>query len=434
MTIRDAMVEYSIDHKGDVVKHTDIVEEIYRKYNIQESSILPADYEISLTNDNPKVFERVERGLYKCLGDTAEAGFDNPEQIRILEQLEKELARMELKHFPSTFLSIIDKTKNEVVISKVLAFLMNPLNTTIKILQGVLRLESVGQEELADELDAAGYIDDKVTEISLDAGRIDLFFKFTNCWIVIENKIDSYENGEQTKRYVESVERLNGDGIQTVYLYLKPKYNGSLPLDNRRFVVVYYEELLEILKQCSVYDFKYKENYVFMEDFITHMEGYIMTKSSLEFGKDIEFYMQNKKTLNIIRNNYLKQCNLVKDLLLRKLEEALPDYLMYSASGYIQIYKDHWHNERKNGIHYEILYSPEIIGKDISVVFVLHVEREARQYAASLAEICKSIEKTVTMDFSDSDSAGESINEIVGMTEKAVREYTQKIDNILSGR
>ena len=434
MTIKDAMVEYSANHIGDVVKHTDIVEAISSKHGIKESSIQPADYEISLTtNDNPKVFERIDRGLYKCLGDITEVRHNNSEQIQLLAKLEKDLARMELKHFPSTFLSIIDKTKNEVVISKVLAFLLNPLNTTIKILQGILRLESVGEDELANELDITGYIDDKVTEISLDAGRIDLFFKFDNCWIVIENKIDSFENGEQTERYVECVEQLNGDGIQTVFLYLKPRYNVSQPKNNRRFVVILYEELLEILKRCSIYDFKHRENYMFLEDFITHMEGYIMTKNALEFGKDIEFYMQNKRTLNIIRNSYLKQCYLVKDLLLRKLEEILPEYELYSASGYIQIYKDTWYNDRKNGLHYEVLFPPEIIGRDVSVDIVLHVEKAAKRYADSLAGICKSIEKTVTLDFSDSDSAEESINEIVGIVKKVAKEYTQEIDSLLSG-
>ena len=83
-----------------------------------------------------------------------------------IEQLEKELARIEVKKFPSTFLSIIDKTRSEVAISKVLAFLLNPLNTTIKILQGVLSLERVCEYELANELDVSEYIDDKVTEIS----------------------------------------------------------------------------------------------------------------------------------------------------------------------------------------------------------------------------------------------------------------------------
>lgn len=74
-TVKAAMIEFSNNYKGEIKTRREIVEEISAKYGHNEYSILPADYEIGLSNRLPKLFKRIDHGIYLCLGyDTSQAG------------------------------------------------------------------------------------------------------------------------------------------------------------------------------------------------------------------------------------------------------------------------------------------------------------------------------------------------------------------------
>jgi hypothetical protein len=68
MTIKAAMIKYSNDYAGEVKTRKEICDELSAKYGFPRSSILPADYEISLSNHLPKLFRRIGHGTYECLG------------------------------------------------------------------------------------------------------------------------------------------------------------------------------------------------------------------------------------------------------------------------------------------------------------------------------------------------------------------------------
>ncbi|MDR0979095.1 MAG: PD-(D/E)XK nuclease family protein [Lachnospiraceae bacterium] len=352
-----------------------------------------------------------------------------------LKQLEKELSRIKFKELPNTFLNIIGRNSDEVVISKILAFLLNPRNTSVKILQGVID-QYHGE---TPELEIENYEDEKTTEIVLDNGRIDLLFKFTNCWIAIENKINSLENGDQTERYVRDLEKENKEGVPIVYIYLKPRYNKSVPKSDK-FKVVTYDILINIFKSCSIYDFKYKENYVFMDDIIRHVEGYLMANEELELGEEIDFYVKHKEKIKSIEENYKTQCVIAINKLVRKLK-SLQGFNIYPTNAtkntygtnkFIQIYKDNWLNNRHKGIHYEILFGDSaIIGKKTKTTIKLDVENDASNYEDSLNNIVNNTKDTEEMDFSTGDAIINSIEEIVKKIKDTDEKYTKEIDKIL---
>lgn len=74
-TVKAALIEFSNNYKGEIKTRGEIVEELSAKYGHNKYSILPADYEIGLSNRQPKLFKRIDHGAYLCLGyDTAQSG------------------------------------------------------------------------------------------------------------------------------------------------------------------------------------------------------------------------------------------------------------------------------------------------------------------------------------------------------------------------
>ncbi len=50
------------------------------------------------------------------------------------------------------------------------------------------------------------FIDIKREEPTNDNKRMDLVIRYTNIWIIIENKICSFEHDDQTKKYFDYIE------------------------------------------------------------------------------------------------------------------------------------------------------------------------------------------------------------------------------------
>ena len=68
MAIKVAMIEYSNTYVGKLKTRKEICEELTAKYGFPTQSILPADYEVGLSNPLPKLFRRIGYGTYECLG------------------------------------------------------------------------------------------------------------------------------------------------------------------------------------------------------------------------------------------------------------------------------------------------------------------------------------------------------------------------------
>jgi len=79
MTIKAAMIEYSNAYVGKIKTRKEICDELSSKYGFPNNSILPADFEVSLSNPLPKLFRRIGHGTYECLGysDGSETTYRN---------------------------------------------------------------------------------------------------------------------------------------------------------------------------------------------------------------------------------------------------------------------------------------------------------------------------------------------------------------------
>lgn len=277
-----------------------------------------------------------------------------------LELLEKQLKKIKIKNIPNTFLNIIGKSRDEVILSSIVAFLLNPKETCSEILEKILEHTSSKNDE-ADFLELFRQNDDLPLFIQpekaiSERSRLDIIIQFSSFWIVIENKINAQEHNKQSLRYEEDLKQQTSLPIK--YICLKPNYN-QCELENKHFVNFTYGELIAILKQISIYQFQEKENYRYMEDFIKHVEGYLMNEKELEISEDIEFYIEHQDIINQIQNNYQKQCNILAKKLEEKIQEKLgPHYQTYLSPSmkwqYLQVWKENWDNTGHSGLHYEI--------------------------------------------------------------------------------
>ena len=348
-----------------------------------------------------------------------------------LEKLGAKIKKIKIKKIPTTFLSIIHKNFDEVTISRCIAFLLNPEYTTLKIIEQLL---SITQCE-TDETDFLQLVNDNTTEFeSIDIedavssrSRLDIIIRFSTFWIVIENKINSYENNDQSLKYEEDIKKKTNLPIK--YICLKPKYNKCV-MRNEKFCNVFYNQVVDILKIITKYDMQDEENYCYLEDFIKHMEGYLMNENELQISEDVEFYIENRNIIDNILENYKKQCELVRN----KLDELVKikfgdEYETYcSKYGYLQIWKKSWNNENCNGIHYELLCDfTHIIGHDIKVQFAIHNESRTRKI---YPQIKHQVIKENKYKFDNSENIEASLNEIVNEMYNIANEHNTSIDAI----
>ena len=355
-----------------------------------------------------------------------------------LEKLERSIRKITIKDIPNTFLNIIGKSRDEVVISSMVAFLLNPNNTSIEIIEKILEHTQDDKEEynfvelLNNDSTVIPYI--KTEEWTSQRSRLDIIIKFSSFWIVIENKIDSNENNDQSLKYEEDLRKQTNLPIK--YICLKPNYN-KCELKNKHFINITYGELIQILKQISIYNFNKKENYIYMEEFIKHVEGYLVSEKEVEISEDIEFYIENKEKITQIENNYKKQCEIVKQKLEEKIKEKFgTGYKVYVSNSmrwqYLQIWKDNWENDNHDGIHYELFGKiKELLNKETEIVFAIHNEHRTKNKYTNIKS--KDL-KTIKYQFDTSENVEMSINMIVEELYKISQENDLKIDEEINQR
>ena len=137
-----------------------------------------------------------------------------------IEKLIENLKKIDIKDSGITVLDILNKSHyDENFISDWLAFIFNPeingignrpissLMNSLDISKSNIQNEDIKREwsnnikELKDTINEQKFIGIEREKVIDDNKRIDMLIKYSNTWIVIENKINSKENGTQTKNY-----------------------------------------------------------------------------------------------------------------------------------------------------------------------------------------------------------------------------------------
>ncbi|MBX0335178.1 PD-(D/E)XK nuclease family protein [Pontibacter sp. HSC-14F20] len=141
-------------------------------------------------------------------------------------------------------------------------------------------------------------------EIRREWRNIDLFIKFSDLIICIENKIWSKDHSEQLSRYKAIVhEEYPDTKIKKVFVYLTP-YGGASSHEQDTYAFISYQHIIQILDRIlSVYkDFIAPQSSYYIQDYIKSLKRNLM-------GSDVtndmarEIYLNHKKLLDFIFEN-----------------------------------------------------------------------------------------------------------------------------------
>lgn len=306
-------------------------------------------------------------------------------------ELKYSLEKLKVKPQKITFLDVIDKVYDENIISNWLSFIFNPNingigNKPIEIL-----LNSVNSEI---DLENENFVEVKREETTTNKKRMDLVIKYSNTWIVIENKIRSSEYDDQTTQYYNNIEKeRNNDTVgQVVYIYLRPDWNnpGNKNIPKKKFDEknnkngfrnLFYSRLISGLKEVNFFDYKEDEKFIYLKNFIEIGEKYYMGQE-FKITEEIELYINHMEDIEEIQNQYNNIRVQILSKIKKLLENQFNEYYINDSSikgNYYQIANQSWNNNYKtrNEIHYEIFSSDfsRLVGnKKVHIKYYIHIE------------------------------------------------------------
>lgn len=343
----------------------------------------------------------------------------------------------------------------ETIVSEWLSFIFDPSINGVGNLTVNKLLEAVNIEYNLDELRFIN-IDTEVT--TNKSQRMDIVIKYDGLWIIIENKIDSEETGNQTEEYYKYIESIK-DNNEVIYIYLKPNYNKSIPKksfdNNEGFRVLTYSELLKKLKQINEFDYYEKYKYKYLHEFLVSGDRF-MKNEKLEYNEAVRFYINNKQKMEEIEREYKKQNRRLYEKIRYDLLSIInkspnkyktDDDKSIALRNYIQYYKDGWRNENHQGAHFELLFKDDkILSNNTKCDVVLHLEHNLTQEDLekfkskgitknrSLAFDNKknsSISYRIDLDFSSNANYEISLKKIAQTLQNLISEYENIIDEVL---
>ncbi|NLO45293.1 MAG: PD-(D/E)XK nuclease family protein [Clostridiales bacterium] len=267
-----------------------------------------------------------------------------------------------------------------------------------------------------------------------DGRRIDFLITGDEYIIGIENKIDSYEGNNQLKDYYKSLKELaqtESKNKKIVPIFLKPKRN--LTKTNGGFHEILYEDLIESFKMIRL-DFINNLRFAFlMEDFINHMEEYILD-NEYRFNESVKFIVENNENLGLIKKDIDNEVRRFVDFLKKKVSE-LKDNDEWetnapSSGSFVQLFKISW---KKYLIHYELVTYTKNLAFPDSYELVLHCE--SKDIKDEFSDIKLSAEakyhKKYNIDFSSEQNFSNSISQMIDQLNNLKCEYTDKIDTFV---
>lgn len=217
--------------------------------------------------------------------------------------------------------------------------------------------------------------------------RIDLLIELGNELVIgIENKIHSSEGYSQTNSYANSIEEEFSE-IDSLMIYLT--LDGSIA-SSPSFRPLSYYSLLNLIKDIN-YDFtKNIRKSVIFNDFILHLEEYIMGKESLKLSEKGKLFLEHREMFNDLEDAFSKDTrevfNYLKSYFKSHYSGPEWEFNFKKDRGYQQIYKREWKKHDGINIHYEFYYNAKklIFGKKIT--YMVHIEGKRRKELRSAFE------------------------------------------------
>jgi len=303
------------------------------------------------------------------------------QRLRALESLYDILPRG--KKRAQTIPSVFRRWYDENFLTDYLAYILDPSRN------------GIGPEPLRSVLELSGMdtssLDFKRVEINREyvlssGGRIDLCVTVDESLVLgIENKLRSPEGANQTRGYARAIQRDFPD-YEHCFVFLTP---GGRRASSQDFIAVSYSDLVEALKKVPVRLGNDLRSYFYWEDFIVHVEEYIiMKRGQVELSDKTKLYLEHYSMLSDLESAYQEDLREFFRFLGSMVQESLQgkgwivDFR--PGRGYQQIYRDDW-NLPHLWIHFEYVFSKDIL-LDESFVLMIDVERKTNRRLIELFE------------------------------------------------
>lgn len=298
---------------------------------------------------------------------------------------------------PYTFLEVIGRAYDENLVSRMLAFALKNNNALCAALFEHY-LEKANKDWDIDDFRVQSVRCEQI----MASGRADIFVEAYGYTLTIENKINSWEHGNQTKIYYDYVSSQHSNR-KNGFIYLKPDYNDSMPSGKSEFVVMHYSELLNIMKQvCGDNEFE--------KDLKNHIEKYFLNGMGNIMETDLfvlEHYRAVKEMVANAENKFSAAKDEIKKTLLSgELIGGAPIYDFQSVSergAFVSdITKDIWFRIARNKVWWndEAIVEPkqkfyfylELVIEDPEYITTQMVVRCYGGRKAYESDICKFME------------------------------------------
>ena len=352
-------------------------------------------------------------------------------------ELQKLLNQLTIKKEPKTFLDVVDKSFDEIMVSKYLTYLLDERNTCKSILRQIITKTSSSDDTInfVELLDSGIFECIESEEQIAKDSRLDIIIKYSTFWLVIENKILASESKpKQTLIYEKELKKSNLNKLPIKFIYLKPKFNKSKP-SNPHFTELTYEDIMNVLENVSKEELQEPNNYQFLQDFIKHIRRYFMNKTqSILDEQALKFYYENKDKIDYIINTHKEENLRVQNLLVNSITESFPTFMVHSAPTYIQIYKQAWQPKGVTSIHFEIL-TPKglsfynLIDKtSIKLTFAIHNEKSTKEM---YPELKHQTLYSKEFKFNTNENIQNSIEVIIQEIQTIINRFEEQIDKII---
>ncbi|SDZ23441.1 PD-(D/E)XK nuclease superfamily protein [Tindallia californiensis] len=214
--------------------------------------------------------------------------------------------------------------------------------------------------------------------------RIDILINVRDTMIIaIENKVFSSESDKQTEVYEKSIYEEFPDH-EYLFLFLTP--NGKLA-QSENFKSISYKQLVNQLKQV---EFDYRRDIrrkIIFDEFILHVEEYMMNKKSKSISDQTKLYLEYQDTIKKLSEYYKKDSLMVFE----EFEGILKNFFggdkrvfnIKQERGFHQVYKKTW-NRTGLFIHHEFWISSEDILSRLDFEYMIEVEGKEKENFFSL--------------------------------------------------
>jgi len=378
--------------------------------------------------------------------------------IKILDKIIKYLPEKENKI--KTIPSIFNKTYDENFISDFLSYVLNPIENgigfepLIKVIEEYSeRAVSILENLTLEEKNSV----EVIREYSfLNGRRIDILIKIQDELIIaIENKIFATELENQTSDYASSIYN-EFPGCEYVLLFLT--HRGIKPI-SKEFASISYKELVHKLNMVK---FDYRDDIrrkVIFDEFILHVEEYMMNKKSDKITDQTRLYLEYQDTIKKLdqyfRKDSLKMFEELEGMLRSAFNEEEWNFNIKKDRTWHTVYKKTW-DIKGLFIHHEFWISSnniltaesfyhliEIEGRDRDRFLILYdkeYEKIQDKYIANDIEYRpqnrkhaiarRKLENYFRPDYKDENKLVEEINKCKFIDEAIERVYKVFVENM----